>query len=111
MPFAIIQKCARATAETVHEQIQIPIAVEISEHAAGRELIWASDARFGGDVLELPIAEISIEHIVPFKAAEINVHPTIAIDIAEGHAGANFAQSVGCDRRIRQPVAESDSGL
>ena len=109
--FAVIQKRAGAAAQAVHQQIQIAVAVDVGEHAAGRELVRTGDPGPGRDVLEPPIPEVAIEHVVAFKPAEIDVHPAVAIDIAERHTRADFVEAVGGHRGIRQPVAEGNPGV
>ena len=74
-------------------------------------MIWAGDAGFGRDVLEFPIAEVAIKGVVAFKAAEIDVHPAVAIDVAERHAGADFVETIFRHCLIRQPVAKGNSGV
>ena len=56
MSFPVVQKLARATADGIHEQIQVAIAIQIREDRAGRKLLLARDTGLRGYVLKSPSA-------------------------------------------------------
>jgi hypothetical protein len=74
-------------------------------------LIWASHTSAGSDIFEFPIAEIAVERVAAFRAAEIDIHPLVAINIAQRHAGADFQETIRRNAGIGEEVAESDARL
>src|SRR5256885_4488528 len=73
-------------------------------------LVRARHARLGGDVLKLPIPEVSIKNVGPFQAAEVNVAPPVAIHIAQRDARAVFQDAIFGHRLVRQMITEGDAG-
>src|SRR5262249_3659080 len=105
MPFAIVEVDMRSTPERIDYEIQGPIPVYIHQGSAGGVEVGAANAGPFGNVFEFPIAPVSVQTVARFQAAEIEIAPTITIDIAGSHARAArqdltrqhavFGQSIG----------------
>ena len=67
-------------------------------------------ARRVRDVFKTPVAEVSIEDIVAFEAAEIDIDAPVPIDVTQGDARTQFQQTVPGDSGFSQMVGETEAG-
>jgi hypothetical protein len=84
----VIEEKADTAIEGGNEQVGVAIAIEVGEGGAGGVLVGAGDTGGGGDVFESAVTEVSVEGVIGFEAAEIEIRQAIAIDISGGDAGA-----------------------
>ncbi len=108
---AVVEEKARAAADGIDEQIEITIRINVGKGCAGGKLAGAGDAGAGGDVLELPAAEVAIEGVVTLKTADIDVAEAVAVDIPEGETGAVLGDAVDGDRARGKDIRESKAGV
>ena len=107
----VVEEGAGAGAETVDQQVEVAVPVDVGQRASGRELARARDAGRGGDLLELPASKVPVQDVPAVEPAEVDVHPAVAVDIAQGHARAVLEQAVGGDHRVGETVGEADAGV
>src|SRR5439155_20579280 len=69
----------------------------------------ARHTSFGGNVLEFPVAEISIKHIVAIEPAKIEVTKTITIDITGRDPRTAEQNPIGDRARLGQSIGEQNS--
>ena len=86
------------------------LAVDIGERRSGGMAIAGTDARRFRDILEAPAAEVAIEGAAPLGAREKDIHATIAVNVAERHAGALTEDSIPQQQGIADGILEVDSG-
>src|SRR5579859_6487520 len=108
MTLAVIDEQPVGTTPCRDDQVQIAIAVNVHERRPDGMLSRTSDAGTRSNILEAPVAQITIEHVRPVDGAKIKVAQTIAIHIAcrntagnQGWAGAKTPRGIG----------ESNAGL
>src|SRR5690348_11789388 len=63
MPFAVVDEQAVRAAARRDDQIEMTIAIDVRERRGNGVLAGTRHARTGGDVLETPVAEITVENI------------------------------------------------
>ena len=97
--------------ERVYDQIEIAVPVHIRKRRARRMPPCPADARRGGHVFKLPVAEISIKGVRPGDRAEVNIAPAVAIEIAQRNAGALHEIVVLHDQPVVENVHETDARL
>ena len=97
-------------ADRADEQIEIAIAVEIHEHCAGGIDASARNPRGVGDILEFPVAEVSVERVRTVQSTEIEIAPAVAVDITGGHARAVQENVVGQRTRFGHDIGEPNAG-
>ena len=73
MALAIIDKNVRSLPQRIDDQVQIAVAVDVSENRAGRVQGRAVHSGSNRNVLEIPIAKIVVEHVRTFQSAEIKI--------------------------------------
>src|SRR6185503_17985152 len=100
----------RSEAESIHQQIEVSIAIDISEHHAGAIPSCASDLGCR-DFLEAKPADISIQHVTVIKRAEVKVDQPVCIHVSRRDAGAAEEIAVGRGPFISEEICECDSGL
>src|SRR5436309_2968533 len=110
MSATIVKKQPGAAANRIHEQVQVAVAIHVGEHRPRGELVGTSDACLCRNIFKLPIPEIAIEYIRPFKAAEINIAPAVPIDVAKGETGAIFQHAVLRRGRVGKMIRERNAG-
>src|SRR5690348_1027687 len=86
------------------------IAINIGKGGTGRELALARGvARI--HFFKVPIAKIAVEAIAALEITKINILPTIAVDISDGHPGTVMSHSIGGIGVALKRVGKPDSGL
>jgi len=100
-----------AAPDGVHDQVQGPVPVDIHEGCARGVKVCATNTRFLRDVLELPVSQVAIKVVARLKAAEIEVAPAIAIDIAGGNTGTIGQNLAGQRPLLRQGIGKNYAGL
>jgi hypothetical protein len=111
MSLAVIEEESGPTAQGIDQEVEVAVAIDIGKGGAGGGLVGEGDAGGIGDVLEAPIAEVTVEGIGSMKAAEVHIRPAVVIDIAEGHAGAEFEDAIGGDGGAGDEIGEADAGV
>ena len=107
---AVVAEGAGAAAQAVDQQVEVAVAVEVGQGAAGGILAGAADASPGRDVLEAPVSEVPVQGVVTLQAAEVQVHPAVAVHVAQGDAGTELQQAVARDGGLGEMVGEPDAG-
>jgi hypothetical protein len=83
---AFVSKKPGPAADGIHKQIDIAVTVDIRQHATGGVLIRTTDAGLVRDVLEAPLTEIAVKPIRSLQPAQVDVAPSVAIDIPQGNS-------------------------
>ena len=71
----------------------------------------ATHSSAGSNIFKCPIAQIAIKRVGAVDGAEINIAPTVAIEVAERHAGALHEIVVLHHQPVVQHVSEVDAHL
>src|SRR6185312_2091839 len=90
-------------------EIEIAVAVDVGERAAGRMPVGRRDAGRRGDVVEPPVASIAVELAPTLGRGEKDIRPAVAVDIAEADAGALAEDAIGEQRRIAHAVLKANA--
>jgi hypothetical protein len=110
MALSVVMEGSRTATEAVDQQVEVSVSVEVGEVATGGILIRTSNTRTGRDVFKTPVAEVAVENIVAFKAAEIDIDAPVPIDVTQGDARTQFQQTVPGDSGFSQMVGETEAG-
>ena len=110
MAFAIIEKKPGAAANRVDQQIQVAIAVHIREDAPGGKLSGAGHASRVCDVLEFPVAKVSIEFVAAFQTAKVEIASSIAVNIAASDTGTVESNLIRGGAGVGENIGEEDAG-
>ena len=107
---SIVQETRNATPDGCDEQVQIAVAIEIDQGGSGGIEVRAIDAGLGRNLLEPPLAEVSIESIGTIETAQIEIATTVAIDVTGGDSGAVEEDVIGERAGGIDGVGEGDAG-
>ena len=94
--------------------VDLPVAVDIRHGDARLPAYRIRQARPLGDVLELVVAFVSIEPVRTEVGGEVEIGKAVAIDVADGDAGAIVVVEVVEDVEVGllgKNVGEADAGL
>src|SRR5262249_11216366 len=75
-----------------HEQVIEPVAVHVAEGAGETVSIRQLDAGFLRDVRERAVAIVAKKEVGPARVGDIQVRPTVAVDIAPGTGTGSLDQ-------------------
>ena len=95
VPLAVIDENVCSASQRIDDQVQVPIAVDVSEYRAGRVQGRAGHSGSSRNVLEFPTAKVAVEHIRPIQTAEVKIAQTIAIHVPGSHTRAVEKDRVG----------------
>src|SRR5258708_36964170 len=94
------------------DQIQVAMAVDVSETRPGRVQFRTGHPGGGGNVLESPIPQVAVEHVQPIQSAEVKITQTVAIHVTGGHARAIEKYRIGEITLRREVIGKGNtSGL
>lgn len=106
---AVVEEESGARGDAVDQQVQVGIAIHIDQHRAGGHL-----ANTGGLAdrhgLEAPLAQVAVELVGAVQTAEVEVWPTIAVHVADGHARTIVGHRVGEVGIADQDIGEGHPG-
>ena len=106
---AVVEEEPRAGGDAIDEEIEVVVAIHIRERGAAGDLIRARGVT-DGQFLEAPLTEIAIEPVRALQVAEVNIGPSVRIDIADGDARAVVRYGVDEKRVARELIREPDLG-
>ena len=110
-PRAVVHEDRVRPAHRRHEQVHVPVAVEVLEDRARREAPVGGHTRLRRHVLEAPSAEVAIERVRPFEAGEVDVRPSVAVHVGERHARAVHIMPVGEEAFLAERIDEREAGF
>ena len=99
----IVQKKTRSSGYATHQKIQIPVPVHIGKNSAGGSLFGACDGTLPG-FRKPPVALVQIKTIRSLERTEIDVDPSVPIDIAQGNPGSVVGNRIHQKSVARQDV-------
>jgi hypothetical protein len=108
MPLPVVDEDRVRPFRREQNEIEVTVAVDVSEGDAGRVAVAGADSGALGDVLKVPVAKILIERAASLGAAEENVHQPVAVHVAERDAGALSEDPVAEQRAVAHEVLEVD---
>ena len=95
VPFAIVKEDVRAAADRIDNQIQVTVAVDISERCAGRIQSGTCYASRFSDVLKFPVAQVAIQDVRSVQPTKKQITPSITVHVPRGNAGTIEINLVG----------------
>ena len=90
----VVEKQARAAAQSIHQQVQIAVSIHIHQKASGGSLTRAIHSGCFRCFLEAPSSAVEVQRIRTLQAAQVEVRQAVAIDVAQRHARAIFEDAV-----------------
>ena len=84
MAAAIVEKTMCASADGVHQQVEVPVPIDVGKHHPGAVQLRASHPGGRRHVFKLPMAEVAIEHVAAFDPGKVKVAEAIPVDVASG---------------------------
>ena len=106
----VIEEEPGSHADAIDQQIEIPVAIDIHQCGCGGTLVGAGDLRqFHG--FKTPLTPIAEQPIRPLQIAQIHIRPTVAIHIADGHAGPVVGHRIGQVQVAGHHVGEIEPNL
>ena len=85
---AIVEQEGVRSSQGGDQQVEIPVTIYVGQHGAGGKAVIQGDTCLGRNIGEGPVAQVTVEDIRAVQTRKIDVGPTVAIHIADGHAGA-----------------------
>jgi hypothetical protein len=89
-----------------HVDVHAPVLVDVDEREAGRPRAFGPDARRFRDVPKLEVALVQVEPVPNSVAGEIEIRPSVAIQVPRRHTAA--VVDVEIIERIHQRVVRRD---
>ncbi len=95
------------------EEVRRAVVVDVDEGGGDADLVLHGHAGFGGDVLELAVAEVLPELVLAELGDEVDVEQAVAVDVRHGDAVAVVVvhRLVGAAAVVGLLVAEGDAAL
>ena len=109
MPFAVIEKETRSTADRVDYQVQVAVPVKVGKRGSGRVQIRTSHTGGFSNIKKLPVAQISVQRAWAAQVAEKQIDQTVPIHIPRRHSGTIQQHLVGQMPLFWNEIRERDS--
>src|SRR6266513_4098734 len=110
MALAVVHEQRVRPADRGENEIGVAVAVDVRERASGGMAVWNRDARGDGDILEPPVAQVTVQRARALGAREKDVDSTIAIDVGEAHTAALCENAIEQEQRVAERVVEPNAG-
>ena len=107
---AVIEEKPGSHADAIDQQVEIPVAIDIHQSGRGGTLVGTSDLRQVHG-FKTPLTPVAEQPIRPLQIAQIHIGPTVAIHIADGHAGPVVGHGIGQIQVARHRVGEDEPNL
>ena len=107
---SIVQEQAGAKAQTVDQQIEVPVAVDVHQDGARAGLVGTRCPSGLGLSLESPATPVEVQFVGTIQSCEVEVAPAVSVDITEGHARPVFQDAVVGHRGLANRVGHGDAG-
>src|SRR6266436_3967523 len=108
MTFAVIDEQPVGTAPRCDDQVETAITINVHERRPDGMLSRTRDACARRDVLKMPVAQVTIQHIRPVNGTKIKVAQTVAIHVAGREAAGNQG---GTRSKTPHGIGEGDASL
>ena len=106
----IVQEQAGAKPQTVDQQIEVPVTIDVHQDGARAGLVATGCSSGFGLSLESPATPVEVQFVGAIQPCEVEVAPAVSVDIPEGHAGAVFQDAVVGHRGLANRVGHGHAG-